>query len=265
MAIDAIKPQSPRVPTTLPGDLRLQDVAKPSTPPKTGAVVSDIFAQRVEKVAALLDGQRSPDVGRKELAAIQASRQLWQVGPSAEFSAVGNPFLVIPFSTAQEVASALFQREAGATYDLAVPKNAVAMGDDRVFVASLKKRDSAEKPQSRAIMVDKSGSLRGAECKSVEEVRNLFANSPSLADRLRVDAFGGDVFESSKGGIRIGDFGRGKDSAFEAKLELGEGKDVKSATVLLNNFGLAVPAAKNPSALDIAIAKLKLDAFEAIA
>lgn len=239
----------------------VRDVALPTPPPNASAIVADIFTKAVKEVGLELTGQRVPAAARKELAQLQASRPLWNVSDSAELTAVGNPFLTIPFSTAAEVAAAVFKRDAGAGYDLALPQNAVALGEDRVFIASLRRRDGSEAPQARALMVDAKGSLRGAECHSPEQLKELFTRVGSLGDRLRIDAFGADSFEKSGEGIELKEVRRGKDSAFEATLSLG----AQSATVLLNNFGLKVPPAKNPASLDVALKRLKLDTFEAVA
>ncbi|MFZ5468168.1 MAG: hypothetical protein ACOZIN_01920 [Myxococcota bacterium] len=256
MAIDKLKPR-PVIPQTA----RVKDVALPTPPPNATSIVPDIFAKKVQPANLQLDGARAPDAGRKELAHLQASRPLWGVSDNAELTAVGNPFLIIPFSTAAEVAATVFKRDLSAGYDLAVPQNAVALGEDRVFVASLRRRDGAEAPQSRALLVDSQGALRGAECRTPEEVKDLFTRAGSLGDRVKIDAFGADTFQKSGERISLVSVKRGKESAFEATLSLGK----QEATVRLNNFGLAVPPAKNPSALDIVLARLRLDAFEAVA
>lgn len=225
--------------------------------PGTTVVFRDVLAPTVQPLVAV----PKVELSRAELRVLaerQASSPLW--GRPREISQVENPLvagevaLVIPFSSPEEVAraraemaAAAFDHSDGAAYDLALPKNAMGFGDEeRLFVAGLVKKGEQGQPlevQRRAVVVGADGRLRGAECRTPAEVQALVERSSAMAERIRYQAFGRDVFEETQPTqVRFREFQAGRDSSYTVQVDRldPQGQLLSTESVRLNNFGMPV-------------------------
>lgn len=155
----------------------------------------------------------------------------------------GEPWKIISFLDA---APALFTpKQPLANYEPLVPKQGVVTKEGTLLEVGLKAKDNSEPVQKKKVLVGQDGQLRGAECKTPQDLNRLL-NAPGFFERLLgpKPAAGWQAKESVS-------------ARFEVKVP-----GAKSETLYFNNFGLKVPASNRRDAHDF-VANYNLDQFQA--
>lgn len=200
-----------------------------------------------QKAAEKLGPGRTSASEQSVYAKMQADPAALFGGSGPRIEVTGNPWKVIDFSAF--VPMVFVPQGPVANYQPQVPNNAVRTEQGLLFQASLNAKDGAEPPQQRAVLVNDTGGVIGAECRSPSELSRLLSSTPAMADAIAANAFDG-----GGKGARVRSVNPGREGAFSVSVE--RGGDVKSVSV--NNFGL-------PERPNLIVADYWLDRFDAAA
>jgi hypothetical protein len=217
-----------------------------AAPQAQGARVADNF--NVKQVNAVQQALQAKPTSTEvtAYAKVQASAQAL-FGKSTDIEVTGNPWKVIPFGDALP---GLFDLDQPlAHYEPVLPENAVKTEQGLLFEVGLKDKSGEGAVQKRAVLVDAQGRLAGAECRTPQQVQQLFTAAPWL---LPASAAGKDV------SWRVA---QGQGSAFSLQVDRSSGRGRTTEAMPLNNFARAADV--RGKSVDLLVAQYFLDRFDA--
>ncbi len=240
-------PQAPQVPAR-------KTLETPAAKPTQASQIGNAYVGEVRQVdGSQLNGARPVGEGMGVIGARQANESnLWGGGKPTEIEIVGNPWKIIPFSTAAERAASLAPQK-GQKLE-GISRQAATFGDLTFIKATFQEAGSRRAAEPRVLVLDRSGAPVGAECKSPEEMRAMLDRLPSVTRQLACDAFGieADKLQAKLADVAFVPFSTAFDLTFTR--ENGD-----KAELRVNKFGL--PQGKL-SALDLERIIKHVDTFE---
>lgn len=238
-ASDAAAPS----PSPAPAQVRTPESAAPRAP---AAVTTAFEVHRATLDAPALNAAPSSSHAVFAQAQVNAAKLFGGDAPEV----TGNPWKVIDFGAALP---RVFQPPRPLSdYQAQVPDKALQTPEGLLFQMSLVPKDGEGASLSRVVASAADGTVVGAECKSLQELRTLFALAPAVSRNVAAAAFG-----PSSSDARVGQPMLNRRGGFEVSVSRGD----QARTVELNNLGQ--PAAPGRGFVDLA--SYHLDRFEAAA